>query len=227
MSTYHSLIWPEVTMTHKDNHLLLQTQQPLTVVSSALWGGGISQATHFVNWHVPLDYSAENPVEQMRGHLTGWGYPVSQTVGLQTAASLTSGSVHEENGDQFRIICMATAGTGNSARAGRLRQTFSAYQCGTINIFVLLDARLTPAAMVNGIITATEAKAAALQDLGIRDEHGEIATGTTTDSIVIGCSQNPEYASHLFAGVATTVGNSIGRLVYEAVCEAAAVEKEE
>jgi adenosylcobinamide amidohydrolase len=79
--------------------------------------------------------------------------------------------------------------------------------------------------MVNGIITATEAKAAALQDLGIRDEDGDLATGTTTDAIVLGVSQSQQYPRpHLFAGAATTIGNGIGRLVYDAVYTAVSTQ---
>jgi adenosylcobinamide hydrolase len=70
--------------------------------------------------------------------------------------------------------------------------------------------------MINGIITATEAKAAALQDLHIVDESGEFATGTTTDSVVLTATQNEIYPTYLFAGAATTIGS----LVYDAICEA-------
>jgi adenosylcobinamide hydrolase len=155
-----------------------------------------------------------------------WGYPEHSTIGLQTAAKLELGSVIEETGDEFDMLCLATAGTGNSSRAGTRRKTFSAYQCGTINIFVLIEGSLTPAAVINGIMTVTEAKAAALQDIGIREESGAIATGTTTDSVVLAVSQNPGRAIHPFAGPATTVGNAIGRLVYGAVYEAVSTQTE-
>jgi adenosylcobinamide amidohydrolase len=82
-----------------------------------------------------------------------------------------------------------------------------------------IDGRLTPAAMVNAVQTAVEAKAAALADLGITDpENGLIATGTTTDAIVLAVSQSGRYnAEHVYAGTATDLGGAIGRLVYSAV----------
>jgi len=42
------------------------------------------------------------------------------------------------------------------------------YKQGTINIILLTNRRLTPNAMARTIITATEAKSAALMDLDIR-----------------------------------------------------------
>jgi adenosylcobinamide amidohydrolase len=75
--------------------------------------------------------------------------------------------------------------------------------------------------MVNAVITAAEAKAAALQDLGVTDPvSGLAATGTTTDAVVVGVSQSERYRElHAYAGTATSIGDMIGRIVYESVCE--------
>jgi adenosylcobinamide hydrolase len=193
----------------------------MQVLSSALWGGGLKVAKNFVNWQVPLTYRSAQPVEWMREQIVGSGYPTDDTIGLQTAANIQQASIHEEQGDEFILFCLATAGVGNTARAGRLRETFSSYQCGTINLFLFIDGKLTPSAMVNGLIIATEAKAAALQDLRILDEKSEFATGTTTDALVLAVSQrnNNDNAVHQFAGAATTIGNAIGRLVYQCLVE--------
>ncbi|GAB7387054.1 adenosylcobinamide amidohydrolase [Bacillaceae bacterium] len=229
---FRSAVWPEIAIAYRRTHgktarredaehLLIRSERLLQTCSSALWGGGFAQASHFVNWKVSQNYASAQPEEELRKQIISWGYPADFTVGLQTAASLKDASIAEEAGDQFRLLCCVTAGTGNAARAGRERRTFSAYRCGTINIFLLFDGRLTPSAMINGVITATEAKTAALQDLRIFDDRGEFATGTTTDAIVLAASQNESYgAVHRFAGAATTLGNAIGRLVYRSVCEA-------
>ena len=42
------------------------------------------------------------------------------------------------------------------------------YEPGTINIVLLTNMKLSPRAMARAIITATEAKTAALQDLDVR-----------------------------------------------------------
>ncbi|MCK9918341.1 adenosylcobinamide amidohydrolase, partial [Microbacteriaceae bacterium K1510] len=131
----------------------------------------------------------------------------------------------EVNGDAFRMICCTTAGTSNSARAGHVSKTFSAYQCGTINTFLLIDGRTLPAAMVNALITATEAKAAALQDLHLRARDGGTATGTTSDSFVLAVSQQSFSEVHAFAGTATTIGDAAARLVYQTVYEAVSTQE--
>ncbi|NMD69697.1 adenosylcobinamide amidohydrolase [Bacillus sp. DNRA2] len=217
---YQSQVWPELVIEKKEDHILCKLPAKLETLSSAVYGGGLHQASHFVNWKVPLDYSSIDPTLLMEQKLTEWGYPVSESLGLQTAAYIHTASVKEMVGDEFKLVCVVTAGLGNNARAGRSRETFPAYQCSTINVCIFIDSSMTPAAVTNSIITATEAKAAALQDLQIVDENGEIATGTTTDSVVIAVSQNSaQYRTHQFAGVATSIGNAIGCLVYEAICK--------
>jgi adenosylcobinamide hydrolase len=218
---YSSHCLKDVGLFFKKDHLLIEMGIPMQVVSSALWGGGFHEhVNRFVNWKVPLDYACADPVTFMGTKLEEWGYGIDRVVGLQTAANLRQASIVEESGDCFHLLGCTTAGISNAARAGRLRKTYSAYSCGTINTFILIDGRMSSAAMVNAIVTATEAKAAALQDLGIRDENGDIASGTTTDSVVVGVTQLGFEEVHLFAGTATTIGNAVGRLVYQSVVEA-------
>jgi adenosylcobinamide hydrolase len=215
-----SKVWPELKLQNKGDHLLFESPTQLETFSSAVFGGGFHKASHFFNWQVPLHYASSDPVDQITQQIRVWGYPDDQTVGLQTAAKIELGSVQEIYADDFRMVVCVTAGVGNRARSGKRRKTYAAYEYGTINTFIFIDGSLTHSAMINGIITATEAKAAALQDLHILDESGECATGTTTDSVVIASTQNNQsFPTHQFAGTATTIGNTIGRLVYDALIE--------
>lgn len=219
-NSYESTVLPELQIEKKPDHLLFRYSAPLETISSAVFGGGLNQVSHFVNWKVPLDYSSVDPTQLMEQKLAEWGYPLNDSIGLQTAAYIHNASIQEMVGDEFRMVCCVTAGFSNAARAGKKRQTFSAYECSTINTFIFIDSSLTQAAIVNAIISATEAKAAALSDLNILDDAGNVATGTTTDSVVLAVSQNDsKYPTHQFAGAATTIGNAIGCLVYDAVCE--------
>src|SRR5438874_2480696 len=63
---------------------------------------------------------------------------------------------------------------------------------GTINVVVVVPERLSDAALVNAVATATEAKAQALHDLG------HDATGTATDAVCILCPD--EGRPHDFGG---------------------------
>jgi len=227
MTHFDSQVWPHLKLRLRESHLVIQSPELMQTVSSALWRGGLQEARTYINGLVPLDYQSHDPAGQLASQITLWGYEPEETVGLLTAARLTLASVQEEVGDQFRLLVCATAGTGNGARAGRKRKAYSAYRAGTINVIIMLDARLTTAAMINAVMTATEAKCAALQDAKIRDPNGEIITGTTSDAIVLAASQAAHFDGiHQFAGTATTIGQAIGRLTYEAVLEAVRTQRE-
>ncbi|SEG73381.1 adenosylcobinamide amidohydrolase [Paenibacillus sp. UNC499MF] len=114
------------------------------------------------------------------------------------------------------VSAWVTVGYSNMARAGRGLPA-SALFPGTINIIVAVEGELTDEAMVNAVITATEAKAAALQDLGVALEDGSGATGTTTDAVLIAATQKGRV--HRYAGTATYLGHMIGRSVYEAAMQ--------
>ncbi|QYR19683.1 adenosylcobinamide amidohydrolase [Paenibacillus sp. sptzw28] len=219
---YLSSVWQGISICHYEDRIVIKSAEPLESLSSAVYGGGVAIADRFVNWKVPLSYNCSDPVHDIRAMLNRWGYSQLATVGLMTAAKLTHASVAEAEGDRFSIVCCTTAGIGNAARAGTVRPVFSAYSAGTINSILLIDGRVTSSAMVNAVITATEAKTAALSDLGIIDPYNHLAaTGTTTDTFVIAANQSEKYGGvHAYAGSATTLGNMIGRIVYETVHEA-------
>ncbi|MFX3635556.1 MAG: adenosylcobinamide amidohydrolase [Candidatus Pristimantibacillus sp.] len=226
---YRSRLWEGVQFKLLDSSRI-ETFSPirLRTLSNAVHLGGFAEAHRIVNWKVPIPYDCDDPVGDVDTQFRQWEYEPARTVGLLTAAKLTHASIVEVEGDRFTLLCCTTSGTGNAARAGMPRETFSAYTAGTINTILLVDGQMTDSAMVNAIITASEAKAAALQDLKIVDfENGNIATGTTTDAVVIGVSQNEQYgALHAYAGTATTIGNAIGQLVYDTVHEACRTQLE-
>jgi adenosylcobinamide amidohydrolase len=80
---------------------------------------------------------------------------------------------------------------------------------GTINLIVVLPVRLSDAALVNAVATATEAKAQALHDLGLD------ATGTATDAIAVACPAHG--APEPFGGPRSRWGGCLARAVYAAV----------
>ncbi|AZK48285.1 adenosylcobinamide amidohydrolase [Paenibacillus lentus] len=222
---YHAKIWPGLKIYRKERHILLEAPGPMESIGSAIYGGGMSSVERYANIYVDRFYRCDDPVQDIRNLLVGWGYPEQGTAGLLTAVQLKHAAVVEEQGPDFGVLCCATAGVSNAARAGVQRTTFPAsWTPGTINILLVVDGRMTPAAMVNAVITATEAKAAALGDLGVRDaENGLTATGTTTDAVMLGVSQRAEWPLlHAYAGTATDLGGAIGRLVYDAVRESLA-----
>ena len=91
---------------------------------------------------------------------------------------------------------------------------------GTINIIILPNMRLSQRAMTRAIISATEAKTAALWDMDIRSSYTPMihqATGTGTDNIIVVEGEGHEIDN---SGGHTKMGELIAKTVYESVQEA-------
>ena len=94
------------------------------------------------------------------------------------------------------------------------------YEPGTINIILLTNMKLTPRAMARAIITATEAKTAAMQDLDIRSSVSPAksqATGTGTDEVLVVEGRGKRIDD---AGGHCKLGELIATAVYDGVKEA-------
>jgi iron complex transport system ATP-binding protein len=89
---------------------------------------------------------------------------------------------------------------------------------------VFVNGKLTEEAFIQCVMTATEAKVKVLQDLEVKDPNtGTIATGTSTDSILVAATQKGEQFE--FAGTITPLGKLIGKGVYQCTKEAIAKSK--
>jgi ABC-type Fe3+-hydroxamate transport system substrate-binding protein/adenosylcobinamide amidohydrolase len=105
---------------------------------------------------------------------------------LFTGADMDRLSVQRRDYREMAVTALVTAGVASNAqRAGCDAGHW--YEPGTINIILLTNMQLSPRAMTRALITATEAKTAALQDLDIRSttEPHRPATGTGTDNIIV------------------------------------------
>ncbi|MBW1975887.1 MAG: adenosylcobinamide amidohydrolase [Deltaproteobacteria bacterium] len=138
---------------------------------------------------------------------------------LFTGANMDNLSVQKVEEDGFVVYALVTAGVrGNAQRMSKDRGNFK--EPGTINIILLTNRYLTPRAMTRAIITATEAKTAALQDLDIRSTQNPLAwqaTGTGTDEIIVVSGRGPE--ANLTGGH-SKLGELIARAVYAGVLDA-------
>jgi adenosylcobinamide amidohydrolase len=134
----------------------------------------------------------------------------------------------------FVVTALVTAGAkGNAIRTGvdegKYIEPDPAFQKaqhgdtpkpGTVNILILTNARLTDGGMARAIITATEAKTAAFEDLKVPSTYTKDAqaTGTGTDGmIVVSGTSGPAVT---FPGGHSRIGDLMGKAVHEAVIEA-------
>jgi len=142
---------------------------------------------------------------------------------MSTAADLDNLAVVTKHYGPLTVTVLATAGAkSNAIRTGVDAGTYieGNTPAGTINIMLLTNIRLTDAAMARALITVTEGKTAALQDLNVPSTYTKtvLATGTGTDSIIVVSGRQGPPAS--YTGGHSRIGELIGKASYEAVVEA-------
>ncbi len=130
-------------------------------------------------------------------------------IGLMTAVYLKNTLIVREWAHDIQVVLVGTVGLSNRIAAGVTPP--APIRAGTINMILLVDAQLSAAAMVNAIITATEAKTAVLHERGLLSPAGAPVTGTSTDAIVIASTGKGHV--HAYAGPVSPVGWLIARAV--------------
>ena len=114
------------------------------------------------------------------------GRDVARASFLYTGARMDNVSVQKMKHGDMIVYTLVTAGVkGNATRASIDEGRFC--EPGTINVIILTNMQLAPRAQTRAVISATEAKSAALQDLDIRSSYspGYQATGTGTDEVLV------------------------------------------
>ncbi|MDS1029254.1 adenosylcobinamide amidohydrolase [Bacillota bacterium LX-D] len=197
------------------NTLLIKADQPLKVASSAILGGHLRTANYILNHTVDLNYGGDDPEKDLQQVAAGLELK-KDIVGMMTAVSIKNTLMSCCQIESLKVVTLCTAGIGNPGVAGiPIRQVTNNNCPGTINLIVLIDGNLTEAAMINAVMTATEAKARSLFKKQIKLANGEQVTGTTSDAIVVACTGNGK--SIPYAGTATDLGYLIGKTVYESL----------
>jgi len=174
------------------------------VIASAPVGGGIGMRDWILNAQVPKDYSRVDLSAHVAELAASQGCR-GNGVGMLTAANLEKVSLASEAGVEVHATVGITAPTWAAAEGA----SEAAYTPGTINIVAFLPVRLTDAALVNAVMTVTEAKTQALLDAGIP------GTGTASDAVCI--VSPPDGESAPFGGPRSEVGAPLARAVYTAV----------
>jgi iron complex transport system ATP-binding protein len=202
-----------------DEYILLRSPLHLRTMSSGVVGSGIGWHQNFINRHVGKDYDCSDHRSEMVDYIKNLGFEPGETVGMMTAVFLEDASFTFLKEESFSILVVVTAGVGNAVDASRSKVHSSELVPGTINIWMFVNGELTEEAFIQGIMTATEAKAKALHELMVRDPlTGTVATGTSTDSILIAATQHGDKLD--YGGTVTPLGKLIGRGVYDCTLEA-------
>lgn len=211
--------------------LVWRFAEPRLCISSGPLGGGIGARDWLVNATVPLDYGRTDPDRHLTEIGAALGLP-GTGCGLLTAVDVTEHHLATDSG----VHAAATVGLSSPAWAaapdGHFRReappgarpaVFAGYETveyrpltdcdgprvGTINVVVAVPVRLSEAALVNAVATATEAKVQALHEAGVR------ATGTASDAVVVHCPTSG--TAEPYGGPRSAYGARIARAVHLAV----------
>ncbi|MFG3612875.1 adenosylcobinamide amidohydrolase [Rummeliibacillus stabekisii] len=203
----------------RDEYVELHTSSPLKAFSSAVHNAGVGWYQYFVNRTVDAEYMCDDAHDELKEYLMEKGFSPTNTVAMMTAVPAKNAVVRQFTSDEADIVVAVTAGVGNAIDIASAYKREDVFHVGTINIWVFINGSLTDESFMQGMIAITEAKTKAMYTEQIKDVvSGTIATGTSTDSVLIAATQiGPFYE---YAGSATAVGKLIGRGVYETLCTA-------
>jgi len=215
-----------LTLDHTEHHVHIDLGRECRSLSSCVLGGGVGTVRHVLNLRVQADRGGNMthfpaPSESIREYCRkhGWEGPC---IGFMTAASMKSMRQVRLEEDGAEVVCVVTSGLSNARCAGDPAECRAMPQSvpkpGTINIIVMTNITFSPAAMVEAIITITEAKTSVLHNAGVKSRVSqEYATGTGTDSAAIICQPaGPEFQ---YCGKHVLVGELVGRSVKQALGE--------
>ena len=194
--------------------VVVTAASPLTVLSSAVVGGGLGRARAIVNLHVSRHCPWGDADLRLDAFAARRALP-SPRVGLLTAAWTERAQVAAESAQGIHALVVATVGLSNPVAAGW--SPAAPGSPGTINTIVVIDAAVEPAALVNLALTVTEVKTLVLPAAGLRCDDGHGASGTSTDAVVVAATGRG--AAARFGGPISDAGWVVARAARTALAE--------
>ncbi|MHB1406101.1 MAG: adenosylcobinamide amidohydrolase [Desulfitobacteriaceae bacterium] len=220
---------------HRYNRSLVAVfQGSRTVLSTSPLNGGYQEglATVF-NHSVQTEHGVEHKLrastyeDHMRLIAAELGLDPERSAGISTAADMENVAIQEERFEDLTVTALVTGGV--EVNGGRVGDPASFHERagkteilkpGTINILLMIDADLPSGSLTRALVTCTEAKTAALQELMAGSHYSQgLATGSGTDgTILVANPESPLKLTH--AGKHAKLGELIGQAVKKAVKEA-------
>ena len=184
--------------------LVWQLPEPCLAIASSALGGGLGERRWVLNAQVPADYRGDDPARDLDAIATTTGCS-GPGVGFLTAADVEAWT----RGDSGDVTVFATVGLRVPEWAAAPAVAAATPAMGTINIVAFVPQRLSDAALVNTVVTVTEAKTQALFEAGID------GTGTASDAVcVLVPAAGPTEA---YGGPRSRLGSHLARAVHAAV----------
>jgi adenosylcobinamide amidohydrolase len=187
---------------------LWRFRSPLLALSSAPYGGGWGERHWILAVQVAGGYHRTDPADHLAGLARDLGLD-GPGIGMLTAVDVRRVTASREDG----VAAAATVGLTHPswAAAADAGTTGAAGIAGTVNIVAVLGRRLSGAALVNAVMTVTEAKSQALWEAGVA------GTGTPSDAVAVLCT--PSGPAEAFGGPRSRYGSRLARAVHRAVLD--------
>ena len=179
-------------------------------VSSGIVGGGLGPRAWWLDAQVDKEYFHPDPVAHAGEIAAGLGLVPDAGIVMLTAADVSRWTQADDEG----VAVAATVGLGLPVLAAvppEVAAREADEPVGTINLLVVVPVPLSDAALVNAVVTATEAKAQALAQAGLR------ATGTSSDAVCVACPVAGAGEPEPYGGPRSLWGARAARAVHAAV----------
>jgi adenosylcobinamide hydrolase len=212
----------------KETSLVIEFEKPVNIISTSQLNGGLQKNIKAIfNNQIPfVNQATELPGGSVSAYLALTAKELNldpqKSAGLLTSASMENVAMEKLFFQDLTVEAYVTGGI--NVNGGRAGDPASYYEQdgnfiplgGTINILLYINANLTPEALVKSVITATEAKTVALQELVAPSQYSTgLASGSGTDGIIVAC--NPQSSMTLTdAGLHSKLGELIGQTVISA-----------
>ncbi len=241
---YLQTLYNGVELHREDKIIYGRFLEPHLVLSTCRSSGGLQRKMNYVLNHQSCEPTGhhrratiQTPDEYRRMICEKSALPPEKCVTMGTAANMHHAAFVNRRFRNLEVMAVVTGGVEtNAGRAGdpaSVMEGADGYEKldlkknknndipgpGTINIMLFIGHALTEAALTRTIITATEAKTAALQELAVNSRYSDgLATGTGTDQITVAAPDREGFRLS-WAGKHSKLGELIGRSVHAGVKE--------
>ena len=209
-----------------NNAIFIKLGSKRNTISNSVLNGGIRDDIKYLfNHHLSqetIDYLENHELnDYLINYCNGLKFDSNLSCGLVTLALMKNVSIVTKGYKDIEVTAITTAGVRvNAVRAGDNASYYEKngeFHPGTINTILLINVKLPQNTLVEGFMTASEAKTIALNNLKIPSQFSNgFATGTGTDGLIIASNLDSDNLV-TNAGKHSKLGELIAKSIIESI----------